>query len=71
MTVSPLPHAKGSKVKRLPRRSWPEVHMDVIGGSYVTYTKEKGPEGKATNIMLPSPDRSLRKYELYRDEDME
>ncbi len=62
---------KGSKVKRLPRRSWPEVLMDVIGGSHVTYTKEKGPEGKAINIMLPSPDRNLRKYDLDLDEDVE
>jgi len=62
---------KGSKVKHLPRNTWPEVHMDVIGGSYVTYTKEKGPKGKAANIMLPSPDRNLRKYELDRGEDVE
>ena len=62
---------KGSKVKHLPRRSWPEILMDVIGGSYVTYTKEKGPEEKATNVVLPSPDRNLRKYDLDQDEDVE
>jgi len=71
MTTTPPHLAKGSKVKRLPRRAWPEVLMDVIGGSYITYTKEKGSEGKAINIMLPSPDRNLQTYDLDRDEDME
>ena len=71
MTTTPPHQSKGSKVKRLPRKSWPEDHMDVIGGSYITYTKEKGSEGKAINIMLPSPDRNLREYELDQDEDME